>query len=351
MTRQAVLMGTVAVVVLAAGATAGFAVFYQPERVDVKISGPLQPTALRPSTWSFQVRNLGPTISDFGIQLCGGDGWVAQHTIQSLSAGCQQPRSDEVILCGSMAQGDTSTISIDATPSAGGTYLYKATFCDCGGGRSLNLLGPDSPRITVPGTSGPRYTDTWTEDVQPEPTASVTVTDLNGNALSGANVIVQGSSVSAATASTGVARLGLGPLDPGIYTVVATDNGYINTGAQITVPDFGDASPVSLQMPWAPPLGTFVWHSRSTLWDVLVVTGGSPDYTLQGYEIEWHCYGLDWSRTDVTVTLGRDQLTYNGLNIPMGPGAISTSFVLNGSLPDTSQPAPTGTCINGQNAW
>lgn len=53
----------------------------------------------------------------------------------------------------------------------------------------------------------------------------------------------------------------------------------------------------------------------------------------------------------MTVTLGQDQLTYDGASVAMAPGAISTSFVLKGALPDTSKPAPAGTCIGGQNAF
>jgi len=83
----------------------------------------------------------------------------------------------------------------------------------------------------------------------------------------------------------------------------------------------------------------------------MVISGGNPDYSLHGYDIEWHCESNDWSRTDVTVTLGQDQLTYDGSNIPMAPGKISTSFVRNGALPNTSKPAPAGTCIGGQNAF
>jgi hypothetical protein len=182
-------------------------------------------------------------------------------------------------------------------------------------------------------------------------TVAVSVTDDNGNALNGATVTVEGSAASATTESTGVAHIGLGSLAPGIYTLVATDTGYVNTGAQFSISDSGNPPPIAIRMPWAPPLGTFVWQSRSTLWNVLVIRGGDPNYTLQGYQIEWHCYGENWSRSDVAVSLGTDQLTYGGWNVPMGPGTISTSFVRDGPLPKTSQAAPVGTCVNGQNAW
>ena len=283
--------------------------------------------------------------------MSGGDGWVAQHNITSTSGGCAPPVQSETLECGTLEQGETKTISLAATPNAAGTYSYQATFCDCSNGRQVALLGPNSPRVTFPGTTPTRYSETWGETVQPEPTAAVSVTDLNGNALPGATVIIQGSQVSVTTSSTGVAQLGLGPLDPGIYSAVAVANGYTNTGTQITVPDFGNAQPVSLAMPWAPPIGTFVFHSHSTLYQVITVGGANPNFTLGGSLIEWHCYYEDWTNTAVTVTLVRDQLTWDGLNVPMAPGAISTSYVLNGALPDTTKPAPAGTCVNGQNAW
>lgn len=194
---------------------------------------------------------MGPRISDFGIQLSGGDGWIAQHSILSTSADCQRPALDDLLRCGPIQEGETKTISMIATPKAAGSYSYEARFCDCGQSRQIALLGPNSPRFTIPGSPRVRFTETWTEVVLTEPNAAIMVTDIYGSALSGANVIVRGSSVFAITAPTGVARLGLGPLGPGIYTVVATDAGYIDSSAQIAVPDFGDPPAVSIQMPSA----------------------------------------------------------------------------------------------------
>jgi hypothetical protein len=351
-TRRAVLaLGAAALLLLAVAAVGVGVAVYQPARVDVRIAPPTNVVALRPGTWTFQVRDLGPSIGDFGLQLAGGDGWLAQHTVVSMSAPCQQTASAE-ILCGPVLQGETLTVAVQAKPNAGGNYSYKATFCDCSQGRPSDLLGPDSPRFSFPGSTPQRYVEAWGEQVQPEPTAAVSVTDLNGNALSGASVSIQGSSVFGVTAPTGVAQLGLGPLGPGIYTVVATDHpGYMNVGTQVTVPDLGDAAPVALRMLWAPPIGTFVFHSHSTLYQVMVVSLVDPNYTLSGYVIEWHCYYGNWTNSSVTVTLGQDQITWDNLNVPMAPGKISSSWVLNGPLPDTSQPAPAGTCVNGQNAW
>jgi outer membrane protein assembly factor BamB len=236
---------------LAVGATVGAIISFPPQRVDVKIAGPVQPVALRPGTWTFDIRNMGPNIGDIGLRLNGRDGWIAQHSIVSTSPDCQKQAPQDLLLCGPIQKGETRTISVSAMPNAAGSYSYEASFYDGSQGRQIALLGPSSPRFTIPGSPPVRYTETWTEVVLPEPTTAVTVTDINGNALGGAKVIVQGSSVSATTASTGVARLGLGPLGPGIYTVVATDAGYIDTGSQITVADFGDPPAVSIEMPSA----------------------------------------------------------------------------------------------------
>jgi DNA-binding beta-propeller fold protein YncE len=245
------LIAIAVAVFLPVGATGGAIIFFPPQRVDVKIAGPVQPVALRPGTWTFEIRNMGPNIGDFGIQFNGGDGWIARHGMVNTGANCQQPARDAWLLCGPIQEGVTKAFSVTAAPDAAGTYSYAATFCDCSRSRQIALLGPNSPRFMTPGSQPVRYEERWTEVVLPEPTAAITATDIYATALSGANVVVQGSSVSAITASTGVARLGLGPLGPGNYTVVATDAGYIDTSAQITVADLGDPPAISIEMPSA----------------------------------------------------------------------------------------------------
>jgi len=195
---------------------------------------------------------MGPSIGDFGLRLNGGDGWLAQHSIISTSADCRQSAPEGMLLCGPIQAGETKTISVTATPKAAGSYSYEASFCDCGQSRQIALLGPSAPRYPIPGSSPPLpYAQTWTEVVLPEPMAAITVTDIYGAALSGAGVIVQGSSITATTASSGIARFGMGPLGPGTYTVVAKDAGYIDTSAEIAVPDLGDPPAASIQMPSA----------------------------------------------------------------------------------------------------
>ena len=245
------LIGMVVAAILVLSATAGAFILFQTPRVDVKIVPPLQTVASHPGTWTFDIRNMGPTIGDIGLRLNGGDGWLMQHSIVSTSADCRQSASEDMLLCGPVQAGEAKTISVTATPRAAGSYSFQATFCDCSQSRQIALEGPNSPRFTIPSSTPVPYMEKWTEVVLAEPTATITVTDIYGVALSGANVVVQGSSVSAITAATGVARLGMGPLGPGFYTVVASDAGYINSNAQISVSDSGDSPAVSIQMPSA----------------------------------------------------------------------------------------------------
>jgi hypothetical protein len=347
--RLALLIGTSASVLAGVLAGATYLVLSVPERVDVTVGAPAQEQVMRTSTWTFRVRNMGPAIQRFSVRLGGGDAWLAQHEVLTTTHNCRAATAANLLVCGGLEPSDSETITLSATPKAGGDYSFSATFCDCADTSGANLLGPDSQRWGLPGTAP--YTIRWRETVLPEPQVAISVADDNGNAVAGATVGFQGSSVSGTTASTGVAQIGLGPLAPGIYTVIASAPGYVNTGSNVTVPEFGGPPATLIRMPYAPPLGTFVWHWKSTEWYLIRVTGGNPNYSLTGVDIEWHCFGNDWSTTGVTVTLGRDTLSFGSLSVPMGPGAISSSWIANGQLPDINAPAPDGTCINGQNAW
>ena len=246
------LISLLAVVLLALSASAGAIVLFPPQRVEVKITAPPQPVALHPDTWTFEIRNMGPDIKDLGLRLDGGDGWIAQHRILSTNADCRQTGPQGVLLCGPLQAGLTKTISVTAMPRAAASYSFEASFCDCSQGREIALLGPSAPRFTIPGSLAPApYVKSWSEVVLPERAAAITVTDIYGAALSGADVTVSGSSVLATTTSAGVAGLGLGPLGPGVYTVVATHAGYLDTKAEITVPESGDPPAISIQMPSA----------------------------------------------------------------------------------------------------
>ena len=245
------LISMVAVAVLALGAVAGAIILFPSPRIEVKIAAPTQPVAMHPDTWTFEVRNLGPRIGDLGLRLDGGDGWMAQHDILSTSAGCRHSAPDGILLCGPLHAGATEIISVTATPRAAASYSFEASFCDCGQGRQIALQGPGAPRFAFLGSPAAPYVEAWSEVVLPERAAAITVTDVYGAALGGANVSVQGSSVSATTSSDGVAHLGLGPLGPGFYTVVATRPGYLDSRAEIEVPESGAPPAVSIQVPSA----------------------------------------------------------------------------------------------------
>jgi hypothetical protein len=158
--RRWILSSIAVAALLAVSATAGAIIFFPPQRVDVKIAGPVQPVASRPGTWTFDIRNMGPNIGDVGMRLNGGDGWMARHSNVNTSADCQQPAQDDLLLCGPIQKGETKTISVSAAPNAAGSYSYEASFCDCSQSRQIALLGPNSPRFTIPGSQPVLYMET-----------------------------------------------------------------------------------------------------------------------------------------------------------------------------------------------
>ncbi len=326
------------------------------EPAQTELSVAASPSALeaqRSESLTVNVRDLAGDIAHLGMQLDSGEaGWLARHSSIHVQPDCQVLQMISRIICRGLRAGDTATITITGIPMHEGTSRYALTLCDCNSGDgSKPIIGSDGARINAPWAAPRPVEARWVESVQPEPIAAVSVTDANANPIPGATVMIAGGTSSARTAETGLAQIHLGPVASGNYTVVATADGYLNGGIVIQVPEFGSPSPHSIQLFDAPPVGTFVYHWKSTDWYVLQITGANPRYTFAGYEIEWHCYGDDWTSTAVSVTFGENRLEFGSLDVPFEPGQISRSFVPNGTLPDTTQPAPTGTCINGQNAW
>src|SRR5438270_11253294 len=107
-------------------------------------------------------------------------------------------------------------------------------------------------------------------------TASVQVgvSDANGKPLSGAQVWVDGSKQRSFTDATGNATLK--GLKVGVYQVEAGVDGYFRQRQAVTVESNGSPSPVSITLPFAPPLGTFVWQPKSTEWVTLSILNYDP---------------------------------------------------------------------------
>jgi len=264
--RRLLVVAGVLVVLLAATATAGLLLVKPVQRVSVTITSPTQLVALRPNLWTFEIHNMGPGISDLGLRLTGADGWLTNHSIVYAGTGCRYEAQTDFVLCGSVQQGETRTISIAAAANAPGTHSYQVTFCDCGQNGQPAIAGPTAPQFAMPGSIAAPYVQTWTETVVSGPSVSVTVTDILGHPVSGATVTVLGSALSAITAATGVAQVALGPLGPGSYTVVATNPGSVSANAPITVPSVGD-----------PPAATVVLASSAA-----ALKGGSDPSVMPG---------------------------------------------------------------------
>jgi hypothetical protein len=244
--RRWILISVAVTVLLAIGATAGVFLLLPSMRIEVKIDGPAQTVVLRPGMWTFGIKDIGPRIGDVGLRLSGGDGWLAHHDLVYTGSSCRQPTPAGLLLCGPIQSGETRNITVIATPKAAGEYSFEATFCDCGQGRQVDLLGPGSPQYNLPGSSQVPYVKKWSESVVAGLTAAITITDVYGTPVAGANVTVRGSSVSATTESTGVAHVGLGPLGPGTYTVLAAGAGYVDGTTEITVLSSGDPPAASM---------------------------------------------------------------------------------------------------------
>lgn len=175
-----------------------------------------------------------------------------------------------------------------------------------------------------------------------DPTAAVTVTDLYGNPVAGARVGIAGTNSFAETAATGVARLAV-PRGA-IYTLVAAKDGYMNTGARVTVPSSGDPPPALIQMPFAPPIGPSVMRPRSTIWLVLTAVPSGGDFILEAVEVEWHCWYREWSSRNVEAILGRNEVRIGSYRLALlGPGRIEL-MERSTKGPNTSAPPPPGTC-------
>lgn len=238
-------------VALAAGAAvAGTSLVVLPTpRIAVTITGPTETVAMRSSQWTFEVKNLGREIADLGIRFDGGDGWTSKHDIGYGTSRCSPTTADATLRCGPLRSSETMTTSLIARPRAEGAYSFTATFFDRGGAHPVELFGPDAPQFMLPGSALKRYVQAWTEKVAPEPVLAVTVTDVHASALAGAVVSIPGSPVVAVTGSSGVARLGLGALEPGTYTVEVAGDGYVSTRAQVGVSATGDPPPISIELP------------------------------------------------------------------------------------------------------
>jgi hypothetical protein len=185
----------------------------------------------------------------------------------------------------------------------------------------------------------------------------VGVSAMNGKPLAGAQVWVDGSEQRELTDSTG--NTTLTGLKVGIYQVEAGINGYFRERTSVTVESKSDPAPISIALPYSPPIGTFVWQPKSTEWVALSIDSDSPfNAVLNVYE--WGCWSHGWNQhapQQVQLDTSTNTLTFSyGKTISViGPNRLNSAWKRNvhqTELPDvTSTVEPEGACNGSAAAW
>src|SRR5204863_9389878 len=98
-------------------------------------------------------------------------------------------------------------------------------------------------------------------------TVTVAVSDAAGQPLRGARVLLVGTKHDAMSDAAGNAAIH--GVDVGVYQVKAGKAGYVEESTHVTVAKGSDPEPQAITLPYSPPLGTFVYHPKSTEWLVL----------------------------------------------------------------------------------
>src|SRR5919198_2539204 len=126
-------------------------------------------------------------------------------------------------------------------------------------------------------------------------TVSVAVSDASGQPLRRVHVRLLGTTHDATSDASGNAAIH--DVKPGVYEVKAGKAGYVQESTHVTVAKGSDPEPQSIALPYAPPLGTFVYHPKSTEWLVLDVASVDPWHvTLR--TIEWGGWVQTWDHHD-----------------------------------------------------
>jgi len=185
-------------------------------------------------------------------------------------------------------------------------------------------------------------------------TVTVAVTNHDGRPIRGVDVRLVGTRHNDTSDASGNAAIH--GVKPGIYDVRAGKLGYVQGEATVTVAKGSDPEPESIALAYRPPLGTFVYHPKSTEWLVLDIAGGDPvQVTLR--TIEWGCWVQTWDHhDDQPLKLDEEKNELHGhqsIEI-IGPNSLDPSWrrLTAGTLPDTSVDAePKGACNGSVAAW
>lgn len=185
-------------------------------------------------------------------------------------------------------------------------------------------------------------------------TVTVAVTTESGQPLRDVRVWLLGTKHAAMSDRAGNAAIH--NVDAGIYQVNALKAGYVRQSTHVTVVKGTDPDPESLALPYAPPLGTWVYHPKSTEWLVLDVAGVDP-WRVTLRTIEWGCWVQTWDHhDDQSLSLdehGNKLRGHPSIEI-IGPRMLEApwSRVTPEALPDTSRDEePPGACKGADAAW
>jgi hypothetical protein len=189
-------------------------------------------------------------------------------------------------------------------------------------------------------------------------TLQVGVSDPSGKPLTRAQVWVDGTSQRVFTDATGNATLT--KLKAGVYQVEAGTGGYFREHRTVTVASKGDPAPVSIELPYAPPRGTFWWQPKSTEWVAISVNSYDPwNAFLNIYQ--WGCFGGSWYQPvthQVQLDTANNQLNFDyGKTIQItGPDQLNAAWKRGtdvvSSLPDfATNTEPQGACNGSSAAW
>jgi Carboxypeptidase regulatory-like domain len=185
-------------------------------------------------------------------------------------------------------------------------------------------------------------------------TVTVAISNASGQPLRGVHVWLVGTKRDAA--SDGAGNAAIHGVKDGIYEVKAGKAGFVVQSTRVTVAKGTDPEPLEIALPYAPPLGKFVYHPKSTEWLVLDVTSVDPWHvTLR--TIEWGCWVQTWDHHDdqsPELDAKNSRLKSHPSIDILGPNNLDPAWrpVTPGALPDTTKDEePDGACNGSVAAW
>jgi hypothetical protein len=185
-------------------------------------------------------------------------------------------------------------------------------------------------------------------------TVTVAVSDASGQPLRRVHVWLLGTTHDATSDATGNAAIH--DVKPGVYQVKAGKPGYVEQSTQVTVAKGSDPEPQTIALPYSPPLGTFVYHPKSTEWLVLQVASVEPwKVTLR--TLEWGCWVQTWDHHDdqsPELDAKKSRLDSHPAIDVIGPNSLDPAWQRStpGAVPDTAvDEMPKGACNGSVAAW